>query len=86
MNDPSLHVSRTIYIEIYNNCRIGVSPLYGYGELRFSMSGPRHDDVNIVFERPVLKRFVKLVHEALKLQLPEDTAIDPPKLVSLGTD
>jgi hypothetical protein len=50
------------------------------------MSGPHKDDVNIVFERPALKRFVKLAHEALKLQLPEDTAIEPPKLVSLGTD
>jgi hypothetical protein len=85
MNDPSGHVSRKIYIEIYNKCRIGVSPLYGCDELRFSMNGPG-EDVDVVFERPVLERFVRLAREALKLQLPEDTAIDPPKLVSLGTD
>lgn len=40
--------------------------------------------MSIAFERPVLERFVKLAREALKLRLPEDTSIDPPKLVSLG--
>jgi hypothetical protein len=86
MNDPRVHVSRKIYVDIYNNCRVDVTPLYGHDELRFSMSGRYQDEVSIAFERPVLERFVKLAREALKLQLPEDTSIDPPKLVSLGTD
>jgi hypothetical protein len=42
--------------------------------------------VSLVFERPVLERFLKLAREALKLQLPEDTSITPPKLDSLSAD
>jgi hypothetical protein len=37
------------------------------------MTGPYHVDVNIVFERPALERFVQLAREALSY---------PPTLVS----
>lgn len=80
MNAPRVHV----WLEIYNNCHIGATLHSGHDELRFTMSGPYQDDVNIVFERPALERFVQFADEALKLPLPENTAIDPPKLVSVA--
>jgi hypothetical protein len=81
------HVRRDIYMEIYNDCYFAVSPLWGHDELHFALSGPcKGDGVSLVFERPVLERFLKLAREALKLQLPENTSITPPKLVSLSAD
>jgi hypothetical protein len=86
MNDPRAQVHQEVYVEIYNDCEFGVSPVFGHDDLNFSLTDRRrknHDNVCLLFERPALERFVKLAHEALKLQLPEDTAIEPPKLVSL---
>lgn len=85
MNDARAQVRQEVYVEIYSGCRFGASPVFGHDGLHFFMTDGRKDegDVNLVFERPALERFVKLGREALRLQLPEDTAIEPPKLVSL---
>jgi len=82
------HTARVlIWLEIYNDCKFGATPVFdrdGHDELGFTLAGPYHDDVNIVFERPALERFVQLAREALELQPPKDAATDPPKLVSVA--
>jgi hypothetical protein len=80
------HSARVLVaLEIYKNCEIRATPLFaqaGHEELMFTLTGPYHDDVNIMFERPVLERFLQLAREALELPVPQDARVDPPKLVS----
>ena len=70
-----------VWLEIYQDCPMAATLNYD-DELRFSLGDPFNEDRAIVFERRALERFVQLASDALKLELPEDGASDPPELVS----